>query len=35
MYLSWTGDVPAMYLPYTRASDAPDHEARDVRSWLL
>jgi hypothetical protein len=27
MYLSWTGDVPVMYPPYTQADDAPDHEA--------
>ena len=27
MYLSWTGDGPVMYLPYTCAGDAPDHEA--------
>jgi len=27
MYLSWTGDGPVIYLPYTCAGDAPDHEA--------
>jgi len=41
MYPSWTGDGPVMYLPYTCAGDAPDHEAampacgrceRDVQS---
>jgi hypothetical protein len=25
MCLSWTGDGPVMYLPYTCAGDAPDH----------
>ena len=27
MYLSWTGDGPVIYLPYTCAGDAPDHKA--------
>ena len=26
IYLSWTGDGPVMYLPYTCAGDALDHE---------
>jgi hypothetical protein len=26
MYLSWTGDVPVVYPPYTCAGNAPDHE---------
>src|SRR5712691_3825412 len=27
VYLSWTGDVPVVYPPYTCAGNAPDHEA--------
>ena len=27
VYLSWTGDAPVMYPPYSCAGDRPDHEA--------
>ena len=35
VYLLWTDGIPVMYPPYTLADDAPDHEARDIRSLLL
>jgi hypothetical protein len=35
MYLPWTGGVPVMYLPYTRAGEAPDYEAAMPVLWRM
>jgi hypothetical protein len=35
MYLSWTGDGPVVYLSYTCAGGAPDHETAEAPGWLV